>query len=276
MRYAHQLELKARQVEQTLRRIGRLAEIQMRAITPSPSPYAYRNRITVHAQDGIVGFYRRDEHQLLDIEQCPIAAPEVNEALARLRSRPVRDGHYALRSHAGPRVFSQINDAVALALAEAIAALIPIGQTRLIDAYCGAGFFGKHLREKFEHVVGIDWDVHAIDAARAGASEREEYFAGEIAPHLRAALQSSDPFVTTVLADPPATGLSDEVRRALLDHPPATFLYISCNPGTLARDLAELQAGFEIVSVAPFDMFPQTAEIEVLAHLRAAVALALA
>ena len=51
------------------------------------------------------------------------------------------------------------------------------------------------------------------------------------------------------------------------------MIYVSCNPPTLARDLAELQRRFAIISITPFDMFPQTAEIEVAVHLRAADAL---
>jgi 23S rRNA (uracil1939-C5)-methyltransferase len=46
------------------------------------------------------------------------------------------------------------------------------------------------------------------------------------------------------------------------------MVYVSCNPPTLARDIAELQARFSVVSITPFDMFPQTAEIEVVAHLQ--------
>ena len=111
--YEHQVRLKAKQVEQAMRRIGRLSDPPMQPIIPSPLPYGYRNRITVHAEDGVVGFYRRDVHQLMDIEQCPIAAPEVNNALAQLRAGRVRDGHYTLRAHSGPRVFAQTNDAVA-------------------------------------------------------------------------------------------------------------------------------------------------------------------
>ncbi|MGH7936614.1 MAG: hypothetical protein ACREF8_06365, partial [Chthoniobacterales bacterium] len=67
----------------------------------------------------------------------------------------------------------------------------------------------------------------------------------------------------------PATGLSTEVRDVLRAHPIATLLYVSCNPPTLARDLADLTAAFTLCSVTPFDMFPQTAEIEGLAHLTA-------
>ena len=73
-----------------------------------------------------------------------------------------------------------------------------------------------------------------------------------------------------MLVDPPAAGLIATMRKAILDLAPATLIYVSCNPATLARDLKELQKEFAINSVTPLDMFPQTAEIEVLTHLRAA------
>jgi 23S rRNA (uracil1939-C5)-methyltransferase len=70
-----------------------------------------------------------------------------------------------------------------------------------------------------------------------------------------------------LIVDPPASGLSAEMRRTIIDSPPRTMIYVSCNPPTLSRDLAELQSRFSVVSITPFDMFPQTAEIEVVAHL---------
>ena len=266
--YEHQLELKARQVEQAMRRIGRLAEPPMRPIIPSRLPYGYRNRVTVHAEDNVVGFYRRDVHALMDIERCPIAAPEVNDALARLRAGRVRDGHYTLRAHSGPRVFAQINDEVAEALAELIAGILAGEGKLLIDAFCGAGFFAKRLAHQFERVVGIDWDHFAIEAAQEDAGANEAYVAGDVTTELRWLLQQSDLTSTALIVDPPGTGLSAEMRRALLDSPPRTMIYVSCNPPTLARDIAELQQGFTILSITPLDMFPQTAEIEAVAHLR--------
>ena len=98
--YEHQLALKFRQVRDVLRRIGKLADVPMRPIIPSPSSYHYRNRITVHAQDGVVGFFRRESHRLIDIEASPIARPEVNDALVDLRRR-LEDGHYTLRAEPG-------------------------------------------------------------------------------------------------------------------------------------------------------------------------------
>src|SRR5207249_6092119 len=119
---------------------------------------------------------------------CPIAADEVNRALAELRARPVRDGHYTLRASSGARVFSQGNDAVATALRNLISQLVPDRQELLIDAYCGAGFFAKTLLVKFERVIGIDWDRFAIEAAQKNASPRETYIAGDIEEELRCIL----------------------------------------------------------------------------------------
>ncbi len=268
MSYEHQLHWKSRQVGEALRRIGKFRELPLRPIVPSPQDYEYRNRITVHAENGVVGFYRHDAHRLIDIERCPIAAPEVNAELAKLRSQRPRDGHYTLRAQRGPRIFSQTNDAVATHLGEAMAGMIAPGHTLLIDAYCGAGFFAKRLLDQFPRVLGIDWDVHAIEAARASATAAETYRAGDIAVELGGELSEADPDLTTVILDPPAVGLAAAVREILCQYPVATLLYISCNPATLARDLGDLSAVFQLESVTPFDMFAQTAEIEVLAQLR--------
>ena len=284
--YEHQLAIKWRQVRDALQRIGKLKEdIPMQRIVPSPKQYAYRNRITVHAQDGVIGFFRRDSHHLIDIKNCPISRDEVNRALAQLRAQTyVREGHYTLRAASEPRVFSQVNGDVAEALRDLIVDLVPPNQNVLVDAYCGAGFLTKALLGKFERVIGIDWDRFAIAAAKDNATDKETYIAGDVGTELQKVgashlnrpahgnestgrLRSSAP--ATLIVDPPATGLSEEVRKAIIEFAPQTLLYVSCNPPTLARDLKELQHKFAIKRVTPFDMFPQTAEIEILAHLEA-------
>jgi len=157
--------------------------------------------------------------------------------------------------------------------------LVPPNQDLLVDAYCGAGFFAKALLNKFERVVGIDWDKFAIAAAKEAATEKETYIAGDVEEELA----RSDGFLAvegetrrlgsrrslTLILDPPATGLSANAREAIVSLAPTTLIYVSCNPATLARDLNELQEKFTIQSVTPLDMFPQTAEIEAVAHLHA-------
>jgi 23S rRNA (uracil1939-C5)-methyltransferase len=276
--YEHQLAIKWRQVRNVLQRIGKLRDIPLRPIIPSPKQYEYRNRITVHVQNGVIGFFRRDSHRLIDIERCPISCGEVNRALTELRERNPRDGHYTLRASASRRVFSQTNNEVADALRNLIVDLVPLDQGLLIDAYCGSGFFAKALLNKFERVVGIDWDKFAIAAARENATEKEIYIAGDVEEELA----RSDGFLAvgnglqrlgsrrslSLIIDPPTTGVSANARKAIVNLAPTTLIYVSCNPATLARDLKELQEKFTIHSVTPLDMFPQTAEIEVVAHLQ--------
>ncbi|MGE5209505.1 MAG: class I SAM-dependent RNA methyltransferase [Alphaproteobacteria bacterium] len=278
--YEHQLAIKWRQVRNALRRIGRVTEIPMRPIVPSARQYEYRNRITVHAQDGAIGFFRRDSHRLVDVKHCPISSEEVNRALADLRAQPhVLDGHYSLRARSEPRVFSQTNDAVANVLRDLIVGLTPPDQKLLIDAYCGAGFLAKALLDKFDRTIGIDWDKFAISAAKKDATEKETYIAADVEKELtrndgsvvmeaKEQRTGSRPLFTLIV-DPPATGLGAPVRQGIIDLAPQTLIYVSCNPATLARDLKDLQEKFTINSITPLDMFPQTAEIEVVAHLQA-------
>src|SRR5437868_11233985 len=96
--YEHQLAIKWRQVRNVLQRIGKLKDIPLRLIIPSSKQYEYRNRITVHTQNGVIGFFRRDSHRLIDIERCPISCDEVNRALTELREQNPPDGHYTQRT----------------------------------------------------------------------------------------------------------------------------------------------------------------------------------
>ena len=107
-------------------------------------------------------------------------------------------------------------------LADLIAETLQGEEKLLIDAFCGAGFFTKRLAPQFERVVGIDWDRFAIAAAQKDAAPNEAYIAGDVTTELRWLLQQSDLASTALIVDPPATGLSAEMRRAILDAPPRT------------------------------------------------------
>lgn len=265
--YPRQLAIKSAQVEQTLRRVGKLAHVPMRPIIPAPQPYGYRNRIRVHVAGGVTGFFAHDSHRLVDIAQCAIAAPVVNKALRDLRQAGVGEGDYSLRAKGGGPYFEQTNPDVTRELLALVEAAARRGQALLVDAYCGAGIFAKKLAGHFEKVIGIEENVSAIEKARRSAAPHEHYIHGDVGAHLGDILASHDPARTTVLLDPPATGLDARVTDLLLAAAPVEILCVSCNPATLARDLAALCRRYDLASVTPLDMFPQTAEIEVLAHL---------
>ncbi len=277
-----QRETKHQQVASVLRRLGRFdEEIDVRPVVPSPLDYGYRNRITVHVRDGIVGFFAHGStgsgaRELIDIARCPIASEGVNDALARFRARPPRqqrEGNVTLRAEdagfAGG--FRQTNDGAANQLLAIVAARLEStgnASTHLLDAYCGAGFFAKHLRDRFESVVGLEWDQRAVSAARRDAAPHERYLCGDVAALLPEELSRLSAKKGVLIVDPPSEGLAGPVRAAVASIPLAEMIYVSCNPATLARDLGALRSAYGIVSVTPLDMFPQTAEIEVVAHLK--------
>jgi 23S rRNA (uracil1939-C5)-methyltransferase len=269
IRYERQLEMKSAQVEQTLRRVGRLAEVPMRPAIASPQQYGYRNRIRVHADGPTIGFYRHDRHELIDIEQCPIAVPAVNGQLANLRRGLTRDGDYTISGEGKGEYFVQTNDGVAAALLEMVGGLVSQDSKTLIDAYSGAGFFARGLASRFDQVIGIEENERAVEHARRTAGPNESYVAGDVALRLGDVLASVPAAETCLILDPPAIGAAGRVLEFILGGRPAEILYVSCNPATLARDLEILcRTTYKLRSVTPLDMFPQTAEIEAVAHLR--------
>lgn len=267
--YPAQLALKAHQVEQTLRRVGKLEDVPMRPIVGAPAHYEYRNRLRVHAEGGRVGFFAHGSRELVDVAFCPIATPAVNQALEEVRGRAVPDGDYVLAGREGGAYFEQTNDAVAQLLLQCVHDAVQREQELLVDAYCGAGLFARHLAGLFPKVIGIEENEFAVDRARRRAGEHEHYLQGDVQVHLGEILSTHALEKTTVILDPPAAGVSPRVLDLLISMPPSELIYVSCDPATLARDLGALcHAGYRLEAVTPLDMFPQTAEIEVVAHLR--------
>lgn len=263
--YGLQLEIKRKQVEQAIRRIGKL-DVAVEPTVPSPLPFGYRNRITVHRKGRVTGFIGMDRRSLVDIDRCLLASDEVNAQLGELRRQKPNDGHFTLREHRDERTFRQTNDVVAELLAQALGEALPATGSLLVDAYCGSGFFLKRFRDRFQRLTGIEWSHHAVEKARHSSPPHEMYLLGDVALHLSDALREA-PDDTALILDPPKEGIAPGVVRTIVNDPPQRICYVSCDPSTLARDLGRLAESFRIERVTPFDMFPQTAEIETLAIL---------
>jgi 23S rRNA (uracil1939-C5)-methyltransferase len=262
--YGHQLAIKQSQTEQALRRIAKLSDCDVLPIKPSPKPFGYRNRISVHSDGENVGFFQKGSRNVVDISNCLLASETVNAKLRAFRAAPPAAGaHATLRQNEGITTFSQTNDEVAEVLIEFIQSRVkgPI----LVDGYCGSGFFSHRLAASLEKVIGIDWSQPAIRQAQHLATANETYLCGELSELLDQVLVAENP--DTVIVDPSATGLSKEVIAILANRIPATLIYVSCNPATFARDLQSLADRFRVQEIQPFDMFPQTAEIEVVGIL---------
>ena len=270
--YAIQLEWKTNQVRELFQRIGGMQNPPVTPAVGSPRPFGYRNRIRVHASGRHgnlrIGFYARGGREIVDVGACSIASNAVNAQLAALRRSQPSPGEYLLSDRPDVLFFEQTNDGAATVLADIVTSLTHDGQQLLVDAYCGAGFFGNLLAPRFEQVVGVESHHGAVHAAQQKAGPRESYICGDVSVLLPSLLEGANLTRTTVLLDPPAAGLPPAVVESLGRHRVAHLLYVSCDPATQARDLkALLKHGYHLESVTPVDMFPQTSDIEVVASM---------
>jgi 23S rRNA (uracil1939-C5)-methyltransferase len=138
----------------------------------------------------------------------------------------------------------------------------------VVDAYCGVGTFALMLARHVEKVIAIEESASAIKDARWNLREvnNVEILKGKVEELLPALAEQLDGLVI----DPPRAGCQQVVLDALVQHPVARVVYVSCDPSTLARDLHILchqHPTYHLYSVQPLDMFPQTAHIECVAVL---------
>jgi 23S rRNA (uracil1939-C5)-methyltransferase len=232
---------------------------------PSPEQFAYRNRITVHVQEGVAGFFAEASHRVVPVDRCLIASDDVNEGLKELKEACPRDDDYLIGEKKRYGGFRQVNNSVAEILRATVAKAIHsengLGEL-LVDAYCGAGFFAHEFHSLFSKVIGIERSSGSIGMARRRAEPHEEYLEGAVEEMLPTALAAGSSLGTTLILDPPSEGLAERVTDAILERPPVRIIYVSCDPATLARDVKRLSERYSLQQVTPLDMFPQTAEIE--------------
>jgi tRNA/tmRNA/rRNA uracil-C5-methylase (TrmA/RlmC/RlmD family) len=299
--YAEQLRWKQQQVHELLRHMAKL-EFAVETVIASPVQMGYRSKITPHfhkpknGQVAEIGFLRVGTRQsMIDVPQCPIAMPELNQELTVVRERVrsgqanYKNGATLLLRAAGNQVLTHPHDIaheevggmkfefqagdffqnnpfllpafVDYVVQEALAT----GAPNLIDAYCGSGLFGICAGRHFQHVLGVEVSETAIIKAKHNAALNAltncEFIAAD-AGHLFGHITrpAAD---TVVILDPPRAGCGEDFLRQLFEFGPKAVVYVSCKPATQMRDLVLFQAaGYELRRVQPFDLFPQTKHLE--------------
>jgi 23S rRNA (uracil747-C5)-methyltransferase len=165
--------------------------------------------------------------------------------------------------HLRPQSFFQTNTAVAAALYREGAAWVDDADpTSVWDLYCGVGGFALHLARPGRDVVGVEVSAQAVEAARLSAEEAgvtARFEAADATTWMTA--QPAAPEL--VVVNPPRRGIGPELASWLERSAVRHVLYSSCNPTTLARDLAAMPS-LTPVRARVFDMFPQTGHQEVL------------
>ena len=168
--------------------------------------------------------------------------------------------------------FSQVNLPVARRIYETALEWANITSKEIaLDLYCGIGPISLYLASKAQLVIGIDDNEGAVNTAKQNARRNGyhncRFFAGDAAEKLRETT-SALPQISVAVVNPPRKGLSPEAFSALISSGPARLIYISCEPATLARDLDRFShEGYAVKKVQPFDMFPQTDQVETVALL---------
>jgi 23S rRNA (uracil1939-C5)-methyltransferase/tRNA (uracil-5-)-methyltransferase len=251
-----------------------------------------------------IGFLRQGTRfDLLDVPQCPIATAPINERLTGLRAEILakaaagdykRGATVLLRDAGGvvttdydqiitedvaglklrflARDFFQNNPFILPAFTRYVREQAAAAGARfLVDAYCGSGLFALSSATAFERVAGIEISESSVVFARQNATangianatfqagDASAIFAGLTFP-------AAD---TIVVIDPPRKGCDESFLQQLFTFGPRGVVYVSCDPATQMRDLKLFTAaGYELVAVQPFDLFPQTRHLECVTTLR--------
>ena len=135
----------------------------------------------------------------------------------------------------------------------------------LIDAYCGGGLFALSASSHFQKVAGIEISREGFEGARNNAVlnqvENVDFYLGDASTIFSEV--GSLPRPCSLIIDPPRKGCDIDFLKQTLEFLPTRIVYVSCDPSTQARDAKILvEAGYKILHVQPFDLFPQTRHIE--------------
>ena len=300
MNYSTQCKIKQEQVAETLSRLGKLADRRISEIlqdlSPSPKPYGYRNRIVLHRnqRDGY-GYFAVDNKTIIPIDKCPIANDEINSQLAHLSQLDSVPGQRELVLLGfgpewvnvtkneinvslldrvftfGPKCFLQANISVfedilryVLGMLETMSAEV------LVELYCGIGIISVLAADKFDKVLGSDINSNNIGYARRNLERypnKKIRFSTADAAEALNNVKKRAVRPNTIILDPPRKGIDTDVVDGMKSLAPENIIYISCDPATFVRDVVRLSANYTLVSAKPFDMFPQTAHIELVGIL---------
>jgi 23S rRNA (uracil1939-C5)-methyltransferase len=306
LNYDAQLKAKVGIIKDCLVRIGKINLAGEIKIIGSPQEFAYRARAQWHTDTRTrrIGYFRRNSHDIIDVETCPILTNELQKTLTELRGEIEWESFWSEKveieaANAGEKVsiysseivepteeisfvsgenryfydaqsFFQGNPFLIKALIET-ALQTAKGKTAL-DLYCGVGLFTLPLARRFEKVCGVEANEKAIESAKKNIEnarlENAEVFAESVSEWLgENAEKLSD--IDFILLDPPRLGAEKETIEQILKIKPKQISYVSCEPSTLARDLRMLcESVYEIESITAIDLFPQTHHVETVVILR--------
>ena len=180
-------------------------------------------------------------------------------------------GEYRFRI--SPLSFYQVNPIQAEKLYNLGVEMAQISKNDLVfDLYCGIGTISLFMAKYAKKVYGIEIVEEAIDMAKENARinniQNTEFYSGDVEIVLDKLINKQKISADIVMFDPPRKGLDKNSINNILKIKPKKIVYISCNPATLVRDLAEFEEQYEVKEIVPVDMFPFTSHVESCAVLQ--------
>jgi len=165
-----------------------------------------------------------------------------------------------------PNAFFQTNSFASHLLLKTVArACGDLTDKRLLDLYCGTGFFSIALAKFAKSVIGVELNAEAIEDAKKNA------VLNNVSPEFIAAPTEdydwSQHEADIVILDPPRSGMHDRALADVIKHLPETIVYVSCNPKNFARELVILQEFYAVESMCAIDLFPHTPHVELVTKL---------
>ena len=172
-----------------------------------------------------------------------------------------------LRFKVGPKSFYQTNTDQAhelYSVARSFAGLT--GAELVYDLYTGTGTIANFVARQARQVIGIEYVPEAIEDAKVNSSingiGNTLFYAGDMKDILTDEFISLHGRPDVIITDPPRAGMHPDVVKTILRAHPSRIVYVSCNPATQARDLADLDTDYRVEAVQPVDMFPHTPHVE--------------
>lgn len=172
-----------------------------------------------------------------------------------------------LRFKVGPKSFYQTNTDQAYHLYQVARNFAGLTGNELVyDLYTGTGTIANFVAGKARKVIGIEYVPETIEDAKVNSEingiTNTLFYAGDMKDILTDDFIAEHGRPDVIITDPPRAGMHADVVKTILNAAPGRIVYVSCNPATQARDLADLDALYKVIAVQPVDMFPHTPHVE--------------
>lgn len=170
--------------------------------------------------------------------------------------------------------FYQVNPVQTKALYDTVLQFCSFdGSETVVDLYCGIGTITLYLARHVKKAIGIEAVTMAVEDARQNASlnhiQNVDFFAGQAEILMPTLYEEHNIKADVIVIDPPRKGCDKALLQTLIQMASAKIIYVSCDPGTLARDLRTLtDGGYQVERVQPVDMFGMSFHVECVVELR--------